>query len=272
MRDYLALEEIPAEWDTTGRGQAGREDQPPGRQPTEEEITTILGPWRPPRWREAALRIWKDRFDEDIWLRTYYGEDSDAAFEEWREAHEDSDPAFDEGTTPWCVLDDAAVFDLGERWDGVLDVLPELAGPTEGYRRATGFHSAEEVEQLRATIQAAGDREAEAETGAGMELQLDAVATFLVVADREAWDTGKLRLLYLDAQGNIVRHSRISPEDVFNTRHEWIGKKFRDGYWWREEFEQSGLDATKRLRFEPGGTLGDQYRAHGALGRALYGL
>lgn len=145
MREYLALEEIPAEWDTTGREQAGREDQWPSRQPTKEESTTILEPWTPSRWRLAALRIWKDRFDEDVWLRTYYGEDSDAAFEGWRETHEGSDLAFNEATTPWCVLDDAAVFDLGDGWDGVLDVLPELAGPTQGYTRGQGFRSAEEV-------------------------------------------------------------------------------------------------------------------------------
>lgn len=263
---YLALEDIPKEWDVTGREQPSGETLPLDRQPTEEDITTILEPWRPLRWRHAALRIWKDRFDEDIWLRTHYGDDSDTAFEEWREISKDYDPAFEEDTVSWCVLDDAGLFNLGSRWEEVFDVLPELAGPVQGYERGITF-GFDEDQQLRALIQVAEDKELEAEAGAGMQLQVKAVTTFLVVADREAWDTGRLRLLYLDSQGHIVRHSRIRPEDLFETRHEWIGKKFRDGNWWLDEY-----DETSGLRHDPGGTLGDKYRAHGSLGRVIYGL
>lgn len=168
--------------------------------------------------------------------------------------------------TLWCVLNDAAVFNLSDEWDKVFDVLPELAGPVQGYKRGITLGT-DEVQQLRATIQAAEDQEAEAETGAGMQLQVKAVTTFLVVVDLEAWDTKRLRLLYLDSKGNIVRQSRIRPEDVFETRHQWIGRKFRDGNWWLNEYDDESW-----LRHEPGGTLGDKYRAHGTLGRVLYGL
>jgi hypothetical protein len=272
IRDYLALEDIPPEWDATGREKSGWEIQPLSRQPTEEEITTILEPWRPSRWRQAASNIWKHRFDEDIWLRTYYGDDSDAAFKGWREIHEDYDPAFEEDTVSWCVLDDPEVFNLGDKWDEVFDILPELAGPTQGYKRGRGFLKSDEVQKLRATIQAAEDKESEAESGAGRELQVNVVQTFLIVADQVAWNTGRLRLLYLDPQGNIVRQSKMRPEEVWQTCYQWIGKKFRDNNFWIDEFELNTWDESTWHRNYPGATLGDKYRAHGSLGRVLYGL
>lgn len=246
--------------------------RPLDREPTPEEINDILAPWRPPPWRAAAFRIWTARYDEAIWLRTHYGggdDGGDAAFRAWCTAvQEDYDPAFDEDALSWCVLDDAGLLAPldDDGWERVLDLVPELAGPVQGYRRGVDEGS-DEVRRLRAAVWAAEDRDAEAETGAaGMGLQVQAVATFLLVADREAWDTRRLRLLYLDAWGNIVRHSRIRPEDVFETRHQWMGKKFRDCNWWLDEYDESGL------RHEPGGRLGEKYRARGAMGRVLYGL
>ncbi|KAK3935356.1 hypothetical protein QBC46DRAFT_346698 [Diplogelasinospora grovesii] len=259
IRAFLKLDTIPQEWDTTGRGRAGT--PPMERIPTEDEVRGILEPWRPLRWREAALHIWKDRYDEAIWLCTHYGEEPESGgkFQEWRQIDGDYDPAFEEDNVSWTVLDDAAdVFDFGDDWGRVFDVLPEIAGPIQGWSRSLGV----EVEvhplqqKLHDAVRAAeeGDAESEAEYGIhGMELQAEAVSTFLIVADAEAWDTGRLSLLYLDAKGNIVRHSRIAPEEVFEVRHQFIGKKFRDSSWWVNRD-----DPTSGLHNEPGGVLGEK--------------
>lgn len=65
IRSFLKLDAIPKRWDTTGR------ESPQWlameRAPTDDEIRLILVPWRSLRLRDAALHIWRDRFDEAIW-------------------------------------------------------------------------------------------------------------------------------------------------------------------------------------------------------------
>lgn len=262
---------IPKEWDATGRT-FRREAEEMDRKPTAQEIDEILAPWRSLRWREAAFYIWKDRDDEAIWLRTHYDSEQDAKFHEWREIDEDCDPRFDQDLVPWCVLDDAEMFDFGDDWQKVFEVLPELLGPVwQGYKRGIDENN-EYVQKARATIREAEDQKTEAETGsAGEELQYQAVTSFLIVADSEAFKVDRLRYLFLDGYGNIVRHSRIRPDQSSETRGEWDVGKFRDGQWWRIEWEEDE-DSYRRTHNEPGGILGEKYRAGGELGRVLYGF
>lgn len=243
-------------------------------QPTANQVRQLLAPWRSLQLRKAATSIWRDRFDEAVWLRTHYPAGGDAQFAEWREADADNDPDADDENlkSAWTCLDDAALFDFGDNWCRVFDILPELAGPVQGYVRC-GFEGdgfgvlRAQLRDACARLRDGAERDAEAETGAaGMALQVMAVNSFLIVADAEAWETGLLRLLYLDARGNVVRHSRIAPEDVMYTRSEWFGKKFRDGRWWVDARGRDGLVV------EPGGVLGDMYTARGEMGRVLYGL
>ncbi|KAB5511544.1 hypothetical protein GE09DRAFT_904028, partial [Coniochaeta sp. 2T2.1] len=107
-------------------------------------------------------------------------------------------------------LDDAKVFNFSEHWERVFDVLPELAGPWLGYSRT--LEEDDEAGRLRKQVRhhllRGLETEDEAEADVGMELQAMAVETYLVVADCEAFETGLLQILYLDARGDIVRHSR----------------------------------------------------------------
>ncbi|KAI2468958.1 hypothetical protein F4781DRAFT_443032 [Annulohypoxylon bovei var. microspora] len=244
IRAFMQLETIPKAWDATGREAVDLEVM--SRVPTADE---------------------KDRNDEAIWLRTHYGAGDDK-FAEWRAIDEDYDPTFDEGddSGTWTKLDDPDLFAFGERWGRVFDVLPELAGPQQGYSRAffndisrADFLSTRQ--KLMDAIIRAEDVEEEIEAGIGMQLQVMAVATYLLVADAEAFESGKLRILYLDARGNVVRHSRIEPEDVFEARSRWNAAKLRDGEWWLEK------DVCT-----PGGALGGKYRAGGEMSRGLYGI
>ena len=99
-----------------------------------------------------------------------------------------------------------------------------------------------------------------------MEIQLEAVETLLFVADAEAFATGHLRLLVLDGQGDIVRHSRVAVEDAWIAANYWVAKKFRDSYWWRDKREDLGY-AKARL----GSELGEKYKTDGEVGLFLRG-
>lgn len=256
------MDTIPASWDAIGRQTVNI--PPLERVPTAKEVRDILAPWRPLYLRRAALFIWKSYDDEAIRLRTHYG-DGDDKFAEWREVDRDMDPTFEEDLIPLIELNDPQIFDFGENWNRVFDILPELAGPQQGYICTfEGGISHRDLlsirQRLRERVMRAEDKEEEVECGIGMELQFMAVQAYLIVADREAFETDKLRILYLDARGNIVRHSRLAPENVWEARGEWSGAKYRDSQWWKE----------KEYFTQPGGTLGEKYKAKGEIGRILY--
>ncbi|KAL1835648.1 hypothetical protein VTJ49DRAFT_6293 [Mycothermus thermophilus] len=279
VRAFLALDNIPAEWDCTrGIPSHRRELQ---RVPTEDEVRIILQPWRPARWRWVASQIWTRRgtWNEAIWLRTHYAEGTDDKFAEWRATDEDNDPNYDEDTVKWTVLNDRDVFNFGDEWWRVFDVLPELAGPQGGYFRGGPQDMMQELrEELRQDIErraATGQHERpedaavlEAEYGEhGQKLQVFAVASFLLVADARAFETDRLRLLYLDHKGNIVRHSTVEVEYAWETRNYWSGYRFEEATWWGHKHNLLTGESD-----EDGGELADEYHARGSLGRLLYGL
>ncbi len=281
VRAFLALDEIPADWDGTRRGVNAVQ-----RVPTPDEVRTILQPWRPARWRAAAFQLWTRRLDEAVWLRTHYGDGSDAQFAEWRDTDRDFDPDCDEEVVLWTVLDDAAVFDFGDEWWRVFDVLPELAGPLQRHARGLPYMDGDRMQALREeqgrrvegrlSSLAGGEHERlddadavlEAEYGKlGERLQAEAVESFLLVADAGAWETDCLRLLYLDGKGNIVRHSAVGVSEAWTTRSSWLWWRFHESCWWPHKH-----DLLTGERGDPGSELGDKYRARGELGRLLYGL
>lgn len=68
---------------------------------------------------------------------------------------------------------------------------------------------------------------------AGMELQAHAVASFLFIADAEAFETEKLRLLFPDARGIIVREIWLPCTVTWEVRDGWNARKFRSSILWR---------------------------------------
>jgi hypothetical protein len=60
VRAFLALDDIPKDWDGTRRGVEVVQ-----RVPTDDEVRTILQPWRPARWRDAAFQLWTDRCNDE---------------------------------------------------------------------------------------------------------------------------------------------------------------------------------------------------------------
>ncbi|KAI0099452.1 hypothetical protein F4814DRAFT_433275 [Daldinia grandis] len=280
VRAYLQLDSIPKYWDATGRIYLGTTIT---RIPTEHEIRDILAPWRPLRWRKAALDLWRDRDDEEIWLRTYYGQGSGEKFHEFRETDEDYDPAFEEDCRTWSILDDRALFE-GD-WFTVFDVLPELVGPIPNYDPYVHRHlgNPDELEtlrqKLRESVASALRLEGEGQTvgqlktdhieagAAGMALQANIVASFLFVVDADTFETEKIRLLYLDARGNIVRETRVPSTETWEMRDAWNAKKFRDSVFWNDR-DRSEWGVPN----DPGSVLGEKYKFQGEIGRVLYKL
>ncbi|KAK9418254.1 putative WW domain-containing protein [Seiridium unicorne] len=234
VRKFLQLDGIPRDWDATF------DDTTIARVPTELERSNFGD--------VAAMR--------EVWLRTHYAEDSFDKFNELRESAEDNDRAFEEVCRSWTVLDDSAVFKGS--WLAALDLLPELAGPIPASAlRLEGRGN--DAEQLKV---------AEVEVGpAGKELQAHVASSFLFVVDTEAFETGSLRLLFLDVRGNIVREARVPSTDTWEMREAWNAKKFRTGSVWadrrRSEWGQPN---------SPGSVLGDSYKFSDDIGRVLYGL
>ncbi len=261
VRGFLALDTVPEEWDTTNAWPL----HPIPRVPTADQVRTVLAPWRPARWRDAAAHLWRRRGDHAVWLRTHYGAGSDGQFYAWRDADEDWNPEFEEEEVPWLVFDDREVFDVGEEWWRALEVVPELVRP--GYVDDEIPAVRERLrERIRERVAAGEDEEEvavwEAEYGEyGQDLQVRSVTSYLVVVDANAWETECFRLLFLDSKGNIVRHSIIEAQYSFEVPGFWLGRKFRDISWWVFDSE---CDARV--------TLGGAYRARGEQGQALYGL
>jgi hypothetical protein len=212
-----------------------------------------------------------------IWLRTYY-QDTDAEFKEWIETDEAENERDDAESGWWCLLDDEAIFAFGEGLDAynrVLDMIPELAGPSRSDVRVLEGplvepSSDEMVKETRAALRedvtAAVDKEATVHNGDnGVFLQLLSTDSWLLVADKEAFETDQLLVLFLDARGNIVRHARIWVDEIYDLRVSYtIGHLESHRLWDENSFAEAGA--------VPFSSLGDKYKINGEIGRTLYGV
>jgi hypothetical protein len=211
--------------------------------PTGTEIADILQPWRPLALRRVAAHIAHGYEPELIILRTHYGADDDSAEKmgEWLEIDQEEDEFFDEETLWWRILDDPVLFNVGEEWERVLDLLPELAGRTGSQRCKEGIRAAELAEA----------REAKDTEEVVQNLAFTGPAP-LLIADKEAFREGKLRVLFLDSHGNIVRHSRIEPEKMAELKQSAMIYRLESSQWWEY------------------GEVGEKYKPEGEIGRVLY--
>ncbi|KAB8254984.1 hypothetical protein BDV32DRAFT_142450 [Aspergillus pseudonomiae] len=220
IRQFLDLDEIPQEWLPTHEG------GPLPRTPTEEEVNAILRPWRPADLRRRAWHIYTNVTEEPIFLRAHYNPEDDEKMEHWA-----------------CLL-------------------PEIAGPS-----TEGSVSLETLSSIRARckiwLSEAKQNEPEfwkkdphcfiESKAAGL---LRAVtARYFLLADQEAFETnGRLRLVYLDNQRNIVRETRVDADEQTIT-----------------DVIMAWFELTDPPELEDGIT-GDRYRVTGDLGRELYQL
>ncbi|CAI7571762.1 unnamed protein product [Penicillium manginii] len=226
------------------------------RLPTTEEIDVILRPFRSEELRCA---------DKDQRLK------DDTQMEEWIETE-----IFGE-EVDWALLDNEEMFNFGpgpDSWSRLYDILPELAGPlllqpqdaSDGeriikrvpepsddilkniyplFKRDLAIAKEEDPELWL------HDRDSVIES-TGMPLQKVSTSTYIIIADKEAFRTSRLLVLYLDGFRRIIRQGRIDEE------LDDIGSIV--GLW---------METNDLLEYA---TLSERYRVDGDLGRKLYQL
>ena len=239
IRSFLAQDKIPEEY-------APSRYHGLARVPSEEEIRNILTPWRPLQLRKVACFLQMNYSHENIILRTYYGgsAEDDAKLQDWLDIDSESDVFFSEEALWWRMLNDKDLFDFGSEWERVFDILPELAG-----RQGYGRHVDREL-PANYLEEALEDEEPEDQIRYNAFIQGGLFP--LLVADKQAFEKDQLRVLYLDAHGNIIMSSNIAPDEMALLKEDASRGIGRGSKWW--EF----------------GEVGPKYKADGEIGQLLY--
>ncbi|CAI7633482.1 unnamed protein product [Penicillium manginii] len=259
VTEFLNLNTLPFKWfkmpdlkDLPAQGTGFR-------LPTTEEIDIILRPYRCENLR-CALN--SDQRVKD-----------DTQMEEWIDTEKFGEEA------EWAVLDSEDLFNFGpgsESWRQIYDIIPELAGPLllqpfqvrsgDGecvVKRVPGpgddilknmyIYFKRDLATAKEDDPAAWlhERDSVIES-TGMALQKVVTSTYMVAADQEAFQTGKLLVLYLDGFRRVIREVRIDDEldDIGSIVGSWT--------------ETSDLPDYS--------ILSERYRVNGDLGRELYQL
>ncbi|KAJ6057005.1 hypothetical protein N7460_000279 [Penicillium canescens] len=196
---FLELDEIPEEYVCL--------DEFPPRMPTPVEINTILQPWRPDNdLRRKAYYMSKD--DVLVFLRTHYDPNDDDKMNEW--IHETD---LFEDNAWWACLNNPYLFNFGPDWQQVYEIMPEVAGPVDHRRRSDGSGKPQSFraspEKNREGLHERRCDRSKTTVDLANHLQNVSIMVYIVIADQEAFQTGRLRLLCLDAKRNIVREVRV---------------------------------------------------------------
>lgn len=158
-----------------------------------------------------------------LFLRTYYagGEADDAKLREWLEADEPEGLDLAPADLWWMVLDDEGLFGHldggGDDWLGVYETLPELAAP----RRVRAF-TEDDVEYARTWTPDPALPEWEVYEEDYEEAVQQAACrsvTWLIVIDKEAFETDEVGFIFRDKKGNIVRESSVRFDQLYG---DWI--------------------------------------------------
>jgi hypothetical protein len=227
--------------------------------PTVEEIDLVLRPWRSDELRKKAWQMLESGTAAPIFLRTHYDPEDDETMEEWVSASEEF-----ENQAWWACLNDATLFNFGSDWQRVYEIMPEVAGPVSGagYKR---YPSSEIVDMSRAEFKAClakakqnePDRWREDPHGLieveGADLLRTVAAAYILVADQTAFETGHVRLIYVDGKRDVIRETRVDAQTITDVIMDWDQLNLPPELW--EE-----------------GTIGERYRVTGDLGRELYQL
>ncbi|RMY46582.1 hypothetical protein D0865_09203 [Hortaea werneckii] len=192
-----------------------------------------------------------------IWLRTCYDEGTAGAHQRLlNELNEEMALEVDQN-----ILDDAALYDYGDDWCRIFEVVPErlfketldeMSGemPNELDARTTDTYEARIREEKQdPDINAASDTKALSR--ATINFHFWAVHNYLFVADRVAFETGRALLVFFDDCGRTVRQSRIRPE---------LGGPFA-GDWFEGIIHETNefVEAEIGPDYLPGGTCGPPY-------------
>lgn len=149
-----------------------------------------------------------------VFVRTYYNPYDNDKMNEW--VHEND---MFEDNAWWACLNDPHLFNFGSDWQQVYEIMPEVAGPVDRRRKSA-------VPSKLDDISATSERKSHTKEQGGLHecteyrsnmteesanpIQNVTIAAYLVIADQEAFQTGLLRLLFLDDDRKIVWDARVN--------------------------------------------------------------
>ncbi|CAL8580057.1 hypothetical protein XPA_005791 [Xanthoria parietina] len=244
----------------------------PYTSPSAAQISDILEPWRTRLQHEVAN---KDGMSPAICLRTCYRLGSDAIHEDRLGGSIDLEMAIGGDHR---LLNDPTHYNYGADWHRVFQVVPELLEPlapgwafyeqdqhraiealTAYAERGIAAVESRLVENLTGVSQGApglGFQGAELEYQIAVVLQssvhLACVVTWVVIEDEEAFDSGNVGLMFVDALGRVVRWTRIEPAFVCAMGGAWARGSWVEMDEWLE------------------GNIGPEYQMGGSCGGLLF--
>ncbi|KAK4641434.1 hypothetical protein QC761_501920 [Podospora bellae-mahoneyi] len=245
----------------------GSEYQSTTHVPTQQEINTILKPWRPQKIRAiAAKRLsisWPDFKNEGFCvLRTWYqdGEEADAKLEEWfgydelkglseveieetllnRDRQGGDKMKMKPKNRWWMVLDDK----------DMIDIFPELAAPSV-HRRLNVIDALDNLHLDGTPYPRKSEPSEEAYEDAVLEVASGGLRYPLVILNQEAFETGQIYLAWRDAKGKVVKDIRDDIAGLPYLQHDIHRVCAYEIGWWTEA------------------CFGKQYDIHGEKGKMM---
>lgn len=229
--------------------------------PTSIQVSQILQPFRTLQQRHIAANLGTI---STVWLRTCYTPGTDEQHAELLGPNE---------LESAHLLSDPALYDFGPNWSRVLDIFPELLGlPDHNEQQAhhayiqsavAKFHVANAalaaadpstisndpltfIERTREYYPA---EEVRAHILGAMQSSIHkaCVVNYILVEDQTALETGKVRLLFLDARGRVVRKTRVEREAAEEMGGFWVQSAWDDlDEWieaeWGESYRKGGAE------------------------------
>jgi hypothetical protein len=174
------------------------------------------------------------------------------------------------------LLNDEELYNFGDDWRRILDVMPELVGYNFEYWQSNQPHLKEAEDGLvKAKAYLAGD-DMQGESFEWIdELQNDwpvtateankiilgllrssvhqtCVVNYLIVEDKTALETEQLLLVFLDGKGRVVRQTRLGPSEAEDMGGSWLSLSWYEVPEWTD------------------GEIGEDYQEGGVCGNLLH--
>ncbi|KAL4804206.1 hypothetical protein BDV18DRAFT_162613 [Aspergillus unguis] len=260
VKQFLNLDQHNSDWYQTYG--ATDPDAQPARVPTEEEISTILRPWRSDNMRRRAWRVWQvytnGGGNNPLLLRTWYNPADNERVQSWATLSEEFADDAD-----WAILDDRAVFDFGTGpWQQVLEILPEIAIPLVQ-------DNPPEYEELNAVKRSnplwRNDLNILVKKNAAARSFLHYISkSYILIADKETFETDHFLLAYLDAKGTVTMQGRILIDEdrLTEVSLEWFERRppievFEEGRLGAEYVVAAGNEGDREVYYWTRGDLED---------------
>ncbi|KAG7294540.1 hypothetical protein NEMBOFW57_004615 [Staphylotrichum longicolle] len=231
--------------------------------PSESQIRTILEPWRSQKLRQLAqkhLAYGEHGPEGDFYfLRTHYagGAEDDAKLRAWLDLDEEEFIELPREDEWWVVLDDAAMFDLGDNegdWQQVYRVFPELAAPRLERSIAEVGSDLYYIRKRLKWLVPEGEPQEE-DWAEAVRQNVHIWGNRLLVVDRVAFETDDLGLVFRDVKGNVVREGRVRADELNELN-----------------LYQNVKGALRETRFWLNSEVGEKYRVGGEVVRELVPL